>query len=101
MAVTALKATILGAAVTLARKNGIHRLKRLDVACEAECGTGSINHHFGSMEGLLDAIVSYAVEHEIVEIIAQVRADFQLSKHPSVKRMSLALKERVAAYVIS
>jgi hypothetical protein len=52
MTVTALKATILGAAVSVARKNGLHRLTRLDVATAAECGTGTVSYHFGDMDGL-------------------------------------------------
>lgn len=100
MTVTALKATILGAAVTLARKNGLHRLTRLDIATAAECGTGSVSYHFGDMVGVVAAVVEYAVQHEIVEILAQVRADLPLSQYPSVRRMSAELKARVAAYLV-
>jgi AcrR family transcriptional regulator len=95
MTVTALKATILGAAVTLARKNGLHRLTRLDVACAAECGTGTVSYHFGDMDGLTNAVVEYAVQHEVLEILAQARID----KHPSLRRVSAELKARVAAYL--
>lgn len=96
MTVTALKLTILGAAVSVARKNGLHRLTRLDVACAAECSTGSVSHHFGDMAGLENAVVEYAVQHEVLKIIAQAHAD----KHPALGRMSAALKERVAAYLV-
>lgn len=96
MTVTALKATILGAAVTLARKNGLHRITRLDVATAAECGTGTVSYHFGDMDGLTNAVVEYAVEHEVLEIIAQARVD----KHEALGRMSAELKARVAAYIV-
>lgn len=96
MAVTALKATILGAAVTISRKYGIHRLTRLEVACAAECSTGLVSHHFGDMDGLRNAVVEYAIQHEVLEIIAQARAE----KHPALGRMSAALKERVAAFIV-
>lgn len=95
MTVTALKATILGAAVSLSRKNGLHRLTRLDVATAAECSTGIVSHHYGDMDGLRAAVIEYAVQHEVLEILAQARAD----KHPALGRMSAALKERVAAYL--
>lgn len=100
MTLTALKATILGAAVSVARKNGLHRLTRLDVATAAECSTGIVSHHFGDMDGLRAAVVDYAVQHEVIRILAQVRADLPLSKYPSIRGMSEALKERVAAYII-
>jgi AcrR family transcriptional regulator len=96
MTVTALKATILGAAVSVARKNGLHRLTRLDVATAAECGTGTVSYHFGDMDGLANAVVEYAVQHEVLEIIAQARVD----KHAALGRMSAELKARVAAYIV-
>ncbi len=100
MTVTALKATILGAAVSLARKNGLHRLTRLAVANAAECGAGTVSYHFGDMIGLVTAVVEYAVQHEVVEVLAQVRADLPLSQYPSVRRMSAELKARVAAHIV-
>lgn len=96
MTATALKATILGAAVTLARKNGLHRLTRLDIATAAECGTGTVSYHFGDMDGITNAVVAYAVEYEVLEILAQARID----KHPALGRMSTALKERVANHIV-
>jgi len=95
MTVTALKATILGAAVSVARKNGLHRLTRLDVATAAECGTGTVSYHFGDMDGLAAAVVEYAVQHEVLEILAQARLD----KHAALGRMSAELKARVADYI--
>lgn len=96
MAVTALKLTILGAAVGIARQAGLHKITRLEVACAAECSTGTVSHHFGDMDGLRAAVVEYAVEHEVLEIIAQARVE----KHEALGRMSAALKERVAAYIV-
>lgn len=96
MTATALKATILGAAVSVARKNGLHRVTRLDVAMAAECSTGAVSFHFDSMDGLNDAIVKYAIQHEVLQILAQARAD----KHPALGGMSATLKERVAAYLV-
>jgi AcrR family transcriptional regulator len=96
MTVTALKATILGAAVTLARKHGLHRLTRLEIAHSAECGTGTVSYHFGDMDGMTNAVVEYAVQHEVLEILAQARAD----KHPALGGMSAELKARVAAHII-
>lgn len=95
MIVTTLKSTILEAAVHLVRVHGLHRLTRLDVARAAECSTGAVSYHFGDMDGLANAVVEYAVQHEVLKIIAQARAD----KHPALGRMSTTLKERVATYL--
>lgn len=96
MTVTALKATILGAAVGIARQAGLHNLTRLEVAHVAGCGTGTVSYHFGGMDGLANAVVEYAVEHEVLEIIAQARVE----KHTALGRMSAELKARVAAYIV-
>lgn len=91
-----LKQTILGAAVTLARRLGLSQLTRRQVATAADAGLGTINYHFGNMDGLRDAIVDYAVENEIIEVLVQARAE----RHPRlVGRLSPALKERVANHI--
>jgi AcrR family transcriptional regulator len=91
-----LKETILGAAVTLARSQGLRALTRHTVAHAAESATGTINYHFGSMDGLRTAVVDYAIQHEIVEVLVQARAE----RHPRLRgRLTPALKERVANYL--
>lgn len=91
-----LKATILGAAVSLARKGGLAALTRLKVAHAAEAATGSISYHFGDMTGLRAAVVDYAIKHEIIEVLVQARAE----RHPRLHgRLTAALKERVANHI--
>lgn len=96
MALTALKATILGTAVGIARQAGLQNITRVEVAHLAECSTGIISHHFGDMDGLINAVVEYAVQHEVLEIITQARA----IKHVALEKMSAALKERVADFIV-
>lgn len=90
-----LKQTILLAAVRLARTQGLLKLKRQDIARAAECGNGTINYHFESMEALRGAVIDYAVEHEVIEVLVQARAE----RDPRLGRLSPALKERVANHI--
>ena len=90
-----LKQTILLAAVRLARTQGLLKLKRRDIAKAAGCGNGTVNYHFESMEALRGAIIEHAVEHEIIEVLVQARAE----RDPRLGRLSQALKERVANHI--
>lgn len=90
------RATILGAAVNLARRKGLNNVTRLDVAHDAEIGTGTVNYHFDTMDALRGAIVDYAIENEVIEILVQARA----LKDPRLGRISQALKDRVASAIV-
>ncbi len=91
-----LKNEIIAVAVRMARTNGIRSLTRDGVAAEAKVGMGTINYHFTDMDGLRAAVVEYAIENEIVEVLAQARAE----RHSGLKgRLSSALKERVAQHI--
>jgi DNA-binding transcriptional regulator YbjK len=90
-----LKEIILAKAVEIAKVFGINRLTRRTVAHASACAVGTVNYHFETMDALRNEVVSYAVANEVVEVIAQARA----IRHPGVRRLSPALKERVAAHV--
>lgn len=91
------RATILGAAVTLARKKGIYNLTRIDVSSEAETSAGSINYHFETMDGLRDAVMEYAVKNEVLEIVAQGI----VGKHPIALGASDSLHRRAAKNLLA
>lgn len=90
-----LKQTILQAALKLARTQGLRALKRREIAKAAECGNGTINYHFESMEELRGAVIEYAIEVECIEVLVQARAE----RDPRLGRLSPALKERVANHI--
>ena len=90
-----IKQTILLAAVRLARTQGLRGLTRLKVAEAAECGNGTVNYHFESMDALRGAVINHAIEHEIIEVLVQARAE----RDPRLGRLSPALKERVANHI--
>jgi len=89
------KAAILGAAVTIARRNGLFKFSRIDVAEEAEVGESTVSYHFGTMKDLRTAIVQYAVKNEILSILADARASRESVGVP----MSEELRNKVAAHI--
>ena len=63
--------SILKAAVKLSRESSYLSISRLDVAIEAEVSETLINHYFGNMQRLRDAVMTYAVEAIELQLIAQ------------------------------
>lgn len=90
-----LKNRILAVAVRLSRQNGLMMFTRETVAEQADCSEGNVSYHFGTVGKLREAVIDYAVEHEIIEVISQARA----FKHPALGRMSQELRDRVAAHI--
>lgn len=86
------RATILGAAVSLARKTGYTRLTRYKVAHAAETSAGSVNYHFETMDGLRSAVMQYAVENQVLEIVAQGI----VARHPVALQSPEALRKKAA-----
>lgn len=89
------KPAILSAAVSLARKRGLHSFSRLEVSEEAKVGESTVSYHFGTMPELRTAVVQYAVKHKILSILADARASRESTGVP----MSEELKNQVAAYI--
>lgn len=91
-----LKDLILQTAVRLAKDVGLRGITRDRIAEASECAVGTINYHFATVDALRDAVVDYALDNEVIEVIAQARAE----RHPRLKgRLTPALKERVAAHI--
>ena len=72
------RASIMSAAITLASREGYRAMTREQVAGLAGVAVGSINHEFGTMDALREAVMREAVEGERLDIVAQGLAD----KHP-------------------
>lgn len=89
------KPAILAAAVKLAREKGLHKFSRIEVANAAEVGESTVSYHFGQMPDLRKAVVQYAVEKEILSILADARAGRESVGVP----MSEELRTKVAAYI--
>lgn len=86
---------ILGAAVALAKQQGLFNFSRVDVAREADVAESTVSHHFGTMRKLRIVIVQHAVKNEILSILADARASREAIGVP----MSEGLRDKVAAYI--
>jgi DNA-binding transcriptional regulator YbjK len=94
-AVESSKPAILSAAVSLARKVGLFHFSRIDVANDAEVGESTVSYHFGTMPELRTAVVKYAVEHEILSVLADARSSRESTGVP----MSEELRKKVATHI--
>lgn len=65
------KEHILQTAYKMAQRDGFAAITRDGVAAEAGVAMGSVNHHYGTMQVLRDAVMQRAVEEEQLELIAQ------------------------------
>lgn len=65
------RASIMAAAIALAERDGWPSLTRDGVAAEAGIAVGSINHEFGTMDALRDAVMLDAVTNRKLDIVGQ------------------------------
>lgn len=65
------KEYILEVAYVMAQRDGFGSLTRDGVAAEAGVAMGSVNHHWGKMSALREAVMQRAVEEENLELIGQ------------------------------
>lgn len=72
---TVMKSDILKAAVRLAKSKGFRNFSRDDVATAAETATGTVSYHYRGMTGLRRAVMQYAIDNEVLEVIAQGLAE--------------------------
>ena len=66
------KATILIAAIRLARRpGGLSSLTRASIAKEARCTEGLVSHYLSDMTTVRAIIMKDAIKHEYLDLIAQ------------------------------
>lgn len=89
---TPMKSAILKAAVRLALGQGFRNFSRDDVAAEAKTATGTVSYHYRDMSGLRRAVMQYAIDNEVLKIVAQGLAE----GHSLASKAPDALKQRAA-----
>lgn len=91
------KAQILFHAAELAKEIGYHNMSRENIAEAAGVSVGLITKYFGNMVKLRRAVIRYAINRQIPEIIAQgiINKDRFASKAPD------DLKEKAAKIIIN
>lgn len=77
------KTKILAAALSLAEIYGYQQVQRDLLAVAAGCATGTINHHFSTMDDLRTEIVRHAVAVGNLLVIGQALA----AQHPDVQHV--------------
>ena len=89
----AMRCNILEAAYQLAQMDGWTNFKRDDVAEKAGVATGSVSHHFKTMNGLRDAVMRKAIQTECLSIVADglaARNKYAQGAPEGLKREALA-----------
>jgi AcrR family transcriptional regulator len=83
------RAKIMRAAVSEASRSGYRNMTRGDIAQAAGVAHGSINHEFGTMDALRDAVMHHAVAACRLDIVAQGLAD----GHAAARDAPAAMRE--------
>ncbi len=91
------KPVILAAAVSLAKKHGLRKFSREQVAKVSKMAEATISFHFGNMDALRREVVRKAITDEVLPILADARADRNSSE--LYTGMPAELKKRVANYI--
>lgn len=84
------KSKILAAAIALAETLGYRGVLKRHIAARLKCGMGTVNYHWGTMDGLRDAIVREAIATGNRQIVTQAVA----LRDPLVKRENISRGQR-------
>ena len=90
------KEHILCTAYDMASRDGFNTLTRDRVAAEASVAMGSVNHHYGTMDALRDAVMRMAIEREDLPVIAQGIA----AGHPIAQGAPLDVRTKALATLL-
>lgn len=91
---------ILEASAKLAKEKGIMGLRREDIAINCDLSDGLINRSFGTIYKLRLALVNYAIQHEITEILAEALVSRDTPMRNAAKKAPEALKRRIVESLI-
>lgn len=89
---SAMRCAILESAYQLAQREGWSNFKRDDVAEHAGVATGSVSHHFRTMDGLRNAVMRKAVQMGCLSIVADglaARNEYAQQAPEGLKRQAL------------
>lgn len=92
-----IKRKIVIHATRLATKKGFRNVTRAEIATAAQCGTGTVSYHYESMDKLQDAMVEHAVQHKMINVLAQALAE--QPPHPLAAALPDPVKKEVARFL--
>lgn len=88
------KLPILDAAVSVARERGLFSFSRIHVAKAAKVAEATVSHHFGTMKKLRAAVAQYAVDNEVLTLLADASAINRAGVSIPAK-----VREKIATYI--
>lgn len=91
------KAQILNVAVDVAKNVGYNLLTRKRVSTAAEVSPALINRYFNTMDNLRQEVMKYAIQHEIIRIVANGLG----TRCPYAQKAPAKLKSKVAELIKS
>lgn len=62
---------VLDAAVQISQEVGLAKMTRTRVSQVAQRSAGTVNYAYGNMDGLREAVVLYAIAHQIAVLVGQ------------------------------
>jgi AcrR family transcriptional regulator len=89
-----MKSKILKAALWCARRYGLYKMSRQQIAKRAHVSTGAVSFHYGSMEGVRDAVIQHSIDGRgaYLDVLAEAlgRRDARAAQAPAeLKREAL------------
>lgn len=84
---------IMRAALRVAERDGWGALRRHTVAAEANVSTGSVSNAYGTIDALRDAVMTAAVQQNIVSVVR----DGIAARHPAALAAPASLKRAAMA----
>jgi AcrR family transcriptional regulator len=91
------KDTILQAAIHLAIRHGLRNFARINVAQAVCVAEATVSFHFGTMADLRREVVRHAIEHDIAQIINDIRAD--RNRAELYGKLSNELRQKITALI--
>jgi AcrR family transcriptional regulator len=92
-----LSGVVLQAAIACAREDGYQWITRKTVAQRAGVSLGSVSNAYVTMRDLKRAVLQYAVDNSLVDIVAQGLAD----RHPIAGAAPPELKSEAARLIMT
>jgi len=90
------KEEILQVALRMAQEFGYQKITRDDLAERCRCSTGIVTKYFGTMQHLRRAVISAAIAHRDLQVLAQGLANNEAKAHAAPE----SLRRDAMEYVI-
>lgn len=90
------KERILQAAIRSAIAQSDYRVNRDDVARRARVAPGLVNHYYGAVVNVHDAIVEFAIRNGLHRVVAMAL----LANHPATKKLTPGERQKALSHIL-